>query len=1006
MGLLDKLFDFMKTTEIGGTPLQAPRPQSQQQQQPNWLGAPQMAAPSRPQSTPANTTTQTANQGAGTSTTTAAPSGGGVTPVNPTANKTNDPNEQRLLTNEEILGNTTAGNPSTSSNPATDSFLNNIARLQGGQPSAEGTAAPNVENTANITGATASNTPLVNPVSPSSVNDPTATSYVPNGAMELDFEGQKYRAQLGPDNRTVRFYDPTGAEIVDPAMRSKLATTRNNALFQRESVSTLAQGPNGRPLTVSRPGVGANGQQIQETWEMRMQDGILQTRKSGEPDEAWGTPADRNIDISPFDLIEPDFKNARTVSNVFKQGDEFYVGDYNGTRLIFDQNGNQVDPASLPGGREGRAARELLQPAATLQNVFKGVQGANLQSVTLNPAELGIAFDKNGNPVSLPTIVRENNGQFDLISLTYKDDNGNTRLMTEDEALRAFERGGALSLGRYATREQAEAASTKLRSDFENGVNSVTQQLNWETANRLNTQAVQPGERVYEFGKQKVVFRNGVFRDANRPTETIAEAANDPELVKRVRNDIRLASAVSPLARATVQAQIAREEYMEKIAFTPPKEKRSFWQTLKGMGWGALQGFLTNGIGGALGGAVAGGVLGTINPNFDDKARNQMFGIPKAKARLDAAESVLTATQAGITKDFDLQKDAAALLKTQAETLNIEVGLLEKLRQGSTVWSAIMKQGYANQSDIDRFEAEMTTMLRSRNLLGPNQTFQSFLTPFTSGKWEFAMYSDDGVPMFRNEYNNQLVPGTLLGDRAPFKVTRQSEREATVELGNSSFVLYGTPKQISDQMVELAKFYTGAEINRDEALARLKVTVASQNANALNQRGTAIANLQVEVAKQVGIQQGAGQVASQITERISNAQKDVDTQAKRLTGNARVTTEEITAYNAAQKRLFDLQQEYVKHLRDNLSAFTTKDKIEELITALPDVTLVDMPTVKALPALRLGSPRAVSPLTTSPGAGYRPPTQNDNEVDNVINSRMINPVQPRGRSNKNTQVSA
>lgn len=1008
MGLLDKMFEFMKVTDIN-TPL--PRAQAAPKPQFNLFAPPPRPRPN-PQVGPdtpaadakAVATAPPASTGAPTTTT---PNANQTNTPAPSPQQTNPTVNPQGLSTRQILGNEAAdsmGVGQENLGPVTQNLINTVNTL-GGQ-AAQGQTPEGQPAQTTTSGA-------VTPVPPSNIQNAAGTPpYRQPNTETLTVDGQTFTATRQTDNRTIRYYDQNGQEVADPQLRSQLARAYGTALYARENVST---DPGVRTVSLPKvdatgqPMTDANNQPVRQTWEMRMKDGVLQIRERGSGDDKWDTPDKYNLELTPLSFVQNDLKNVRDVPI---NGQAYKVGEFNGNTIIFDTNGNQVNPDNLPGGRTGTVARALLQQPATMERVFRGVTGMQSGTANLNPAELGVAIGPDGNPVSISTVVRENNGRYELISRTYVGPDGVTRLLSEQEALNTSAKGGMLSLGMYSSREEAEAAANKLKTDFESGANNVVQQLRFEEARNAVNGAVRPGERTYDFGKQKVVYRNGTFRDASDPTKIVSAAGDDQELVRRAQNDMRLAAAVSPLQRRQIESEIATEEYNRRLNFTPGKEKRGFWQTLRGMGVGALQGFLSGGLGGAIGGAVTGGVLGTINPNYDDLAINQMFKLPQAKAKMEAAQANYKTAQENAGKMFDLQKDAAALAKTQAETLGLEIGLFEKIRANSNRWKQIERQGFADEGDIIAFEAEMTTLLRDAGLLQPGQTFQSFLSPFSGGKWVSAGTADDGTPLFRNENNNVLVPGRLLNSNVPFRFVSQAQNQSTVQIGDATFTLYGTAKQVSDQLVEISKWYETGKMNRDEALARMQIDVAKQNADALNARTTAIANLQAEVAKQSATSGGAGTVATEINKKIEEQQKAVAAARDAVNKAARPDPKQIEAYNDALKRLYELQNQYYKHLETNLSAFGASENLRTLLNGLPKVTLIQAPTLSNVPDVRFSSPRAVNPATANsgrgaPGVNYGEPTRRDSDVEGVIGTNMVNPVRPRGgRANRNSQMSA
>lgn len=119
---------------------------------------------------------------------------------------------------------------------------------------------------------------------------------------------------------------------------------------------------------------------------------------------------------------------------------------------------------------------------------------------------------------------------------------------------------------------------------------------------------------------------------------------------------------------ATQEAKTARpiDPNNPETFYQPRKTKRSFWDTLKTAGVGALQGLASGGgIGGAIGGALAGGIGSAISPEmgrayrFNTLQRPQMEGAMQRQMQQELFRR-------------EMEKQGIELGKTQAETGRIQ----------------------------------------------------------------------------------------------------------------------------------------------------------------------------------------------------------------------------------------------------------------------------------------------------------------------------------------------
>lgn len=119
---------------------------------------------------------------------------------------------------------------------------------------------------------------------------------------------------------------------------------------------------------------------------------------------------------------------------------------------------------------------------------------------------------------------------------------------------------------------------------------------------------------------------------------------------------------------ATQEAKTARpiDPDNPETFYQPRKTKRSFWDTLKTAGVGALQGLASGGgIGGAIGGALAGGIGSAISPEmgrayrFNTLQRPQMEGALQRQMQQELFRR-------------EMEKQGVELGKTQAETGRIQ----------------------------------------------------------------------------------------------------------------------------------------------------------------------------------------------------------------------------------------------------------------------------------------------------------------------------------------------
>ena len=128
-----------------------------------------------------------------------------------------------------------------------------------------------------------------------------------------------------------------------------------------------------------------------------------------------------------------------------------------------------------------------------------------------------------------------------------------------------------------------------------------------------------------------------------------------------------------PIEKARYEAAMSNAKTAKPIDpnnpetfYQPLREKRSFWEGLKGAGLGALQGFLSTGsLGGALGGAVTGGVIRGVNPMLGRAMQFDMFQRPQME------QDMIRQMQ---LDQFMRQRQAEQLgqRKTQAEIARIE----------------------------------------------------------------------------------------------------------------------------------------------------------------------------------------------------------------------------------------------------------------------------------------------------------------------------------------------
>ena len=99
------------------------------------------------------------------------------------------------------------------------------------------------------------------------------------------------------------------------------------------------------------------------------------------------------------------------------------------------------------------------------------------------------------------------------------------------------------------------------------------------------------------------------------------------------------------------------------------KPKRSFWDTLKTAGVGALQGMASGGgIGGAIGGALAGGITSAISPEAGRDYRFDILQRPRMERDQDRRAQQAKQIQALIKSGADVNLINAQIAKMGAET--------------------------------------------------------------------------------------------------------------------------------------------------------------------------------------------------------------------------------------------------------------------------------------------------------------------------------------------------
>lgn len=185
-----------------------------------------------------------------------------------------------------------------------------------------------------------------------------------------------------------------------------------------------------------------------------------------------------------------------------------------------------------------------------------------------------------------------------------------------------------------------------------------------------------------------------------------------PDMPSMAPQRPRMSDTADPIEKARQEA-VYGGQMQADIGLKP---KRSFWDTLKTAGVGALHGMASGGgIGGAIGGALAGGITSAISPEAGRDYRFDILQRPRMEQEQDRQARRAQQIQALIKSgaDVDLIKAQTGKTRAETETLPGRARLDEETRRSQMDVNQARAENYRNPRP--KYTPEEEARLRERH---------------------------------------------------------------------------------------------------------------------------------------------------------------------------------------------------------------------------------------------------------------------------------------------------
>lgn len=185
-----------------------------------------------------------------------------------------------------------------------------------------------------------------------------------------------------------------------------------------------------------------------------------------------------------------------------------------------------------------------------------------------------------------------------------------------------------------------------------------------------------------------------------------------PDMSSMAPQRPRMSDTADPIEKARQEA-VYGGQMQADIGLKP---KRSFWDTLKTAGVGALHGMASGGgIGGAIGGALAGGITSAISPEAGRDYRFDILQRPRMEQEQDRQARRAQQIQALIKSgaDVDLIKAQTGKTRAETETLPGRARLDEETRRSQMDVNQARAESYRNPRP--KYTPEEEARLRERH---------------------------------------------------------------------------------------------------------------------------------------------------------------------------------------------------------------------------------------------------------------------------------------------------